>query len=41
MRRYSDFEWLYVKLLEYKGLLIPFLPDKNVLANINLEEEKF
>lgn len=40
-RRFSDFEWVYQKLLLYKGFLIPFLPDKNFLANINMENENF
>lgn len=37
LRRFSDFEWLYNKLSEssqYKGLIIPPLPDKKYVWNM-------
>jgi len=41
-RRYSDFEWLVSQLLnKYPGCIIPPLPEKNPLTNINQENEVF
>lgn len=38
LRRFSDFEWLQQKLSEnerYKGLIIPPLPEKKYLGNLD------
>ena len=41
-RRYSDFEWLVSRLVsKYPGVIIPPLPEKNPLANINQENMSF
>jgi hypothetical protein len=41
-RRYSDFEWLISQLIsKYPGCIIPPLPEKNPLANINKEDPLF
>jgi sorting nexin-1/2 len=40
LRRFSDFEWLLTKLNEnqdYKGLIIPSLPEKKYVGNMNNE----
>lgn len=37
-RRFSDFEWLFSKLTSeerYKGLIIPPLPEKKYLGNLD------
>ena len=40
LRRFSDFEWLIEKLKEnenYKGLIIPPLPEKKYFGNLSGE----
>ncbi len=37
IRRFSDFDWLKQTLYKYHGFIVPFLPQKNILANFNLE----
>lgn len=41
-RRFSDFEWLSKTLIiKYPGYIIPEIPEKNFLANINFEKSEF
>ncbi len=41
VRRFSDFEWIYEKLIMIKKFLVPYLPQKNVFAKFNLEDKGF
>ncbi len=41
-RRFNDFEFLNHQIIEnYGGYVVPKLPHKNFLANLNLESGRF
>jgi hypothetical protein len=41
-RRFNDFEFLHHQIIEnYGGYVVPKMPHKNFLANLNLESGQF